>query len=216
MELTWYGMSCFRISGRGKTTLLTDPYSAMLGLTPGGTTRTDVITVSHNALGHSSMDFIKGAPYVLSTPGEYEIGGTFFTGVALHTVAEEIQRYNIGYLVNYDGVKVFHAGDLSHVPSQAVAEEIGEVNVLLLPVGGGSALTAAQASDVVAVIEPNYIIPMHYALPGLQLPLEGVDRFLKVMGISTVQEEDVFKLAGRENLPEQPEVILLRANLQAQ
>jgi hypothetical protein len=202
-------LSCFRITERSKTTVITDPYGTGLGIEPGGTTKTDVVTISHEAPGHSNMELIKGTPYVLSTPGEYEIGGTFFNGVPLHYVSETENRYNVGYLINYDGLTVLHVGDLAHVPEQTVVEQLGEVNVLLLPVGGGNTLSAAQASEVVSLIEPNYIVPMHYTLPGLKLALEDVDKFLKAMGVSNVTEEETLRVTS-SSLPEQPQVIVLK------
>ncbi len=208
MDITWYGLSCFRLTERNKTTVMTDPYGSGLGIEPGGTTRTDVVTVSHDAPGHNNLELISGSPYVLNTPGEYEIGGTFITGIPLHYTGEDHQRYNVGYLVNYDGLTVLHMGDLAHVPEQTVVESLGEVNVLLLPVGGGNTLNAAQAADVVALLEPSYIVPMHYALPGLSFELEGVEKFLKVMGVSNVEEEESLRVTS-SSLPEQPQVVMM-------
>jgi len=212
LDIVWYGLSCFRITERGKTTVITDPYAPGLGIEPAGTMKTDVVTISHDAVGHSNMEFIKGEPYTLATPGEYEIGGTFITGLPLHFADEERRHYNVGYLVNYDGLTVFHAGDLTHIPEQRVVEGLGEVNVLLLPVGGGGALNASQASEVVALVEPNYIVPMHYALPSLQFALDDVDKFLKTMGVSNVQEDDMLRVSSTD-LPEQPQVVLLQPNI---
>lgn len=212
MDISWYGLSCFRLTERNKTTVITDPYSPQMGIEPAGTMKTDVVTISHDAPGHNDLSLIKGDPYTLSTPGEYEIGGTFITGLPLHHAREDDLRYNVGYLVNYDGLTVFHAGDLAYVPDQSVVEEMGEVNVLLLPVGGGGALNASLASEVVSLIEPSYIIPMHYALPQLPLDLEPVDRFLKAMGVSNVQEEEILKISS-SSLPEQPQVVLLKPNI---
>lgn len=208
MDITWYGLSCFRLTERNRTTVITDPYGGGLGIEPGGTTRTDVVTISHDAPGHNNLELIAGNPYVLTTPGEYEIGGTFITGIPLHYVGEEHQRYNVGYLINYDGLTALHVGDLAHVPEQTVVESLGEVNVLLLPVGGGNTLNAAQAADVVALLEPSYIVPMHYTLPGLSLELEDVEKFLKVMGVSNVEEEESLRVTS-SSLPEQPQVVMM-------
>jgi L-ascorbate metabolism protein UlaG (beta-lactamase superfamily) len=192
--------------------VLTDPYNPGIGIEPTATTKADVVTISHDAPGHSDLSLVKGSPYVLSTPGEYEIGGTFITGVPLHHVNSPQPRYNVGYLFNHDGLTVLHVGDLAHVPEQSVVEELGEVNVLLLPIGGGNTLSGASAADVVALIEPNYIVPMHYALPGLQIALENTDKFLKAMGVSSVQEAETLRVTSGA-LPEQPQVVLLTPNV---
>ncbi len=213
MDITWYGLSCFRITERGKTTVMTDPYGPQLGIQPAGTTKTDVVTVSHNASNHNDLGLLKGEFYTLNTPGEYEIGGTFITGVPLHYASADGNRYNVGYHINYDGLTVFHMGDIAHVPDQSLVQELGEVNVLLLPCGGGNTVTASDAAEIVALIEPNYIVPMHYAIPGLEaLELEGVDKFLKAMGNSNAEEQDVLRVTST-GLPEQPEVVLLRPNI---
>ncbi len=210
MDVTWYGHSCFRITERGKTTVITDPYGEDFGIAPTGPMKADIVTVSHQAPGHSDLEVVKGEPYLLGGPGEYEIGGVFVTGIPLHDAENE--RYNVGYLLNYDGLTVLHMGDLAHVPEQTVVEGLGQVNVLLLPVGGGHALRGPQAAEVVSLIEPNYIVPMHYAIPGLQLELEPVDQFLKAMGVSSPADEEVLRVTS-SSLPEQPQVILLQPQI---
>jgi L-ascorbate metabolism protein UlaG (beta-lactamase superfamily) len=107
---------------------------------------------------------------------------------------------------------VVHLGDLSHVPDQSTIESMGEVNVALVPVGGGAGLTAAMAAEVISLIEPNYIVPMHYALPGLNVELDPVEKFLKEMGVSKVQEADFLRVS-RITLPEQSQVIVLNPQL---
>jgi L-ascorbate metabolism protein UlaG (beta-lactamase superfamily) len=146
---------------------------------------------------------------VLRGPGEYEVGGVFITGLPMHANGEDYVRANVGYLIQYGSLSVLHLGDLMHVPDQSTIEALGEVNVVLVPVGGGGALRASTAAEVIALIEPNYIVPMHYMLDGLTVLLDPVDKFLKEMGISRVQEEDTLKVTAG-SLPEQPQVILLR------
>ena len=115
---------------------------------------------------------------------------------------------NVAYLFDYDGLTVLHLGDLSHVPDQSAVEELGQVNVLLIPVGAGNGLKAAQAAEVVALIEPYFVVPMHYALPGLTIELDPVDKFLKTMGVSKVQESDTLKVSAADT-PEQPQIVVL-------
>lgn len=208
MDITWYGHSCFRITERNRVTVVTDPYGDNIGL-PQLKLKGDIVTVSHDEPGHNNVQAVKGDTHILGGAGEYEIGDVFITGVAMHHISETSVRYNVAYLLNYDNLTVLHLGDLAHIPAQSTIEELGEVNVLLIPVGGGNGLRATQAAEVIAMIEPHFIIPMHYALPGLAFDLDPVDRFLKAMGVSKVQEEDVLKVSSAA-LPEQPQVIVLR------
>lgn len=207
MEITWYGHSCFRFVERGRVTIVTDPFSDDIGI-PSPKLKADVVTISHDVPGHNFVEAVKTPSHVLRGPGEYEIGGVFIMGIPMHDAQSHSARPNVGYLFDYEGLTVLHLGDLNHVPAQSVIEEIGEVNVLLVPVGGGMGLKAAQAAEVVALIEPYYVVPMHYALPGLAFELEPLDKFLKAMGVSKVQESDVLKVTAADK-PEQPQMVVL-------
>jgi len=205
LEISWFGQSCFRISERGRTTIVTDPFADVIGL-PAPKLKSDVVTVSHEAPGHNNIDAVKGARLVLRGPGEYEVGGVFITGVAMHDV--ETGRMNVAYLMDYDNLTVLHLGDLAHVPNQSIVEKLGQVNVLLLPVGGGNGLRAAQAAEVVALIEPYFVVPMHYGVPGLAMELDTVDKFLKAMGVTKAHESDILKVSASDVL-EQPQIVVL-------
>ena len=216
MEITWYGHSCFRLTERGKTTVITDPYDpTQLGITPAGAIKADVVTISHDVPHHNYLQGVisKSTPYVLRGAGEYEIGGTFLMGIPLHDIQNDEVVLNIGYFVQYEGVNVLHLGDLGHIPPSSLLQSIGDVHVLLVPVGGGNSLSASQAAEIISLIEPNYVIPMHYALPGLTVGLDEVERFLKVMGISSASTLDTLKVNG-EALPEEMEVVLLQASIE--
>lgn len=215
MDITWYGHSCFRIVERGQLTVVTDPYADSIGLAA-PKLKADLVTVSHDEPGHNALENIKGYRYVLSGPGEYEFGGTFITGIAMHHIDEaaNIARYNVAYLIELGSLTVLHLGSLSHVPDQSTVEAFGEVNVVLIPVGGGKSLSAGMAAEVISVIEPNYIIPMHYAQPGLSIDLDPMDKFLKAMGVSKAEEEDVLRVTSG-NLPEQPQVVVLNPQTKA-
>lgn len=208
MDITWYGHSCFRIVERGQPSVVTDPYAADIGLTP-PRPKADIVTVSHDVPGHNAIETLRGEPHIIGGPGEYEIGGVFITGVAMHTEHESNPRYNVAYLIEMaNGLTVLHLGDLSHVPDQSTIQAFGTVNVLLIPVGGGNAMHAPQAAEVIALVEPNYVVPMHYQIPGLSVELDSVDRFLKAMGVSKVQQDDLLRVSPT-TLPEQPQVIVL-------
>src|SRR5690606_41037699 len=123
--------------------------------------KADVITISHDVPGHNNVDAVKNEAHVIRGAGEYEIGNVFITGVAMYDTESANPRHNVAYHFAYDNLSVLHLGDLAHVPKQSLIERFGEVNVLLVPVGGGMGLTAAAAAEVVALIEPHFIVPMH-------------------------------------------------------
>ncbi|MCU0479686.1 MAG: MBL fold metallo-hydrolase [Anaerolineae bacterium] len=206
MDITWYGQNCFKITERGRLTIITDPFSEHIGLAI-PKLKADVVTLSQNHPDYNNLEAVKGYEHVLTGAGEYEIGGVFIYGIPLHYVGESVVQ-NVGYVFKYDDISVVHLGNLSHVPDQSTLESIGEVHVALVPVGGGNALKASAATEVISLLEPSYIVPMHYGLSGLNDHLEPVEKFLKEMGLSKAQEEDMLRVTG--TLPEQPQVIVLR------
>lgn len=208
MDITWYGHNCFRLTERGETTVVTDPFEDSLALSSPPRLKGDVVTISHDAPFANNAGAVKGHSYVLAGPGEYEIGGVFIYGVAMHTVTESLVRVNVAYVMRYGDLKVAHMGSLSHVPDQSTMEQLGEVNVAILPVGGGGPLSAALAAEVVAMLEPSYIVPMDYALSESPVERDSVERFLKTMGVSKAQEMDSLRVTG-SSLPEQPQIVLL-------
>lgn len=206
MEITWYGMSCFRITERKLATIVTDPYAPNVGLGE-LKLKSDVVTVSHDAPGHNYLPAVSGHEHVLEGPGEFEIGGVFITGIA--TPSKTGKFNNVIYLFDYNGVTVAHLGDVGDVPSQKQIEDLELVNVLLVPIGAGSSLNAARAAELVSMLEPNIVIPMHYQLPGLAADLEPIDRFLKEMGVTDPKRETSLKVASLEGLPQETEVVIL-------
>ena len=210
MEITWYGHSCFRLTERGMATVVTDPFdNANIGYEP-LKLKADIVTVSHDALGHNNSKAVKGTSHVITGPGEFEIGGVFITGVQTNgTIKKESEELrNTLYVFDYEGITVAHLGDLKRVPSQTEVEALGAVNVALVPVGGGGGLNAAKAAEVISLLEPNIVIPMHYATKDAKLKLDSLDKFLKEMGLSASQPEASLKVT-RSGLPEETHVIVL-------
>ncbi len=185
--------------------VVTDPYNGDIGYKL-PRLRADIVTSSHDVPGHANLDIWPASTHVITRAGEYEIGGVFVIGVAMNDVTQA--RLNVVFLFDLGGLSVVHFGDLSYVPSQSEVDALGAVNVALVPVGGGNGLNAAQASEVVSLIEPDIVIPMHYRTPLTKVKLDPVDRFLKVMGISKVQSEESLRVATSA-LPEQTQVVVL-------
>ncbi len=210
MEITWYGLSCFRLTERGLATIVTDPYdSEVAGYSP-LKLRADIVTISHDTPGHNYAQAVKGARHVLTSPGEYEIGGAFITAIQTDGFGKKNANStrNTLFVFDYDGLTVAHLGDLRQVPSQTEIESLGTVHVALVPVGGGGGLNAAKAAEVISLLEPNIVIPMHYATPACRLPLDPLEKFLKEMGASHIDPIPSLKVS-RSTLPEETRLVVL-------
>jgi L-ascorbate metabolism protein UlaG (beta-lactamase superfamily) len=208
MEITWYGLSCFKVSERGMATVITDPYDhRQAGYEP-IKIKADIVTISHDSPGHNHLEAVTGNPYVVSGPGEYEIGGVFITGIQVgsHTSAEDSR--NTVYVFDYNSLTVAHLGDMDRVPSQTEIEAMGTINVALVPIGSGRGMNAARAAEVISMLEPNIVIPMHYATPDSDIPLDSLSKFLKEMGISELETLPFLKLSA-SSLPEETKVTVL-------
>jgi L-ascorbate metabolism protein UlaG (beta-lactamase superfamily) len=189
VDLTWLGHGCFRLRGRSAA-VVTDPYPPSLGpKLP--KLEADLITISHQHDNHSYTQAVVKEPYVVDGPGEYEVAGVTVTGLPTFHDARhgELHGRNTVCVIELDDVRVCHLGDLGHPLAADMLETLGNIDVLLVPVGGGNTLDAAGASEVVRQVEPRVVIPMHYALPALKTELEPVERFLKEMGVTEAEPQ---------------------------
>lgn len=214
MDITWYGLSCFRIRERG-VTIVCDPYEKSIGLTP-PRLKADIVTSSHDQPGHNNVKRVTGDPKVICGPGEYEVSNVFVTGSTTYHHAEGSQprERNVVFFFEVNGLTVGHLGDLGEAPNQREIDELnlGEVDVLLVPVGGGDTLEPARAVEVIGMFEPRLILPMHYQHEGLNRKLTGqlepVDKFLKELGVSAPEPQEMLKIT-KSSLPEETQVVLL-------
>ena len=209
MEIAWHGYSCFRLTERNSASIVTDPFNKSIGLTS-PRLKADVVTISHDAPGHNNSDNVKGAR-TITGPGEYEIGGAFITGVNTSSNKQEGNSEtspNIAYVIDYESATVCHLGDMNAIPSQTQIEALGTVDVLLVPVGGGKGLNAAQAAEIISLIEPSIVIPMHYRSGKVKDKLDPLSRFLKEMGLGKVDSEPNLKVI-KSSLPEETQVRVL-------
>lgn len=210
MEITWYGHSCFRLAERNLATVVTDPFDAgVVGYEP-LKLKADIVTSSHDAPGHKHLGAVKGYNHAITGPGEFEIGGVFITGVQTDGVGKKAadKPRNTLYVFDYSGINVAHLGDLRSVPSQTEIEALGTVHIVLVPVGGGDGLNAAKAAEVVSLLEPNVVIPMHYHTPAAKVALDPLDRFLKEMGLHEAETSPSLKIT-KSGLPNETKVIVL-------
>jgi L-ascorbate metabolism protein UlaG (beta-lactamase superfamily) len=188
LDVTWLGHGCFRLRGRAAAAV-TDPYPPSIGLK---LQRLDgnLVTVSHEHENHNYTQVMRDA-YEIRGPGEYEVAGVSVIGVPTYHDPEKGAKHgrNTIYLIEIDDVRVCHLGDLGHPLEDSEAEAIASPDVLLVPVGGRTTIDAAQAAAVVRQLEPRFVVPMHYAIPGLKLELDSLDRFLKEMAVGASEPQ---------------------------
>ena len=204
MEITWYGNSCFRITERNFATVVTDPFdSAVAGYTP-LKLKAEIVTVSSNDLSHNNISVVKGNSFVIEGPGEYERGGVFLTGIQTTPLKSENKELrNTIYVLDYGSITVLHLGQTNMVPSQTMIEELGNINIALVPVGSGGGLNASKAAEVISMLEPNIVIPMHYETPHSKLDLDPLSKFLKEMGLTELETMESYKIASSGNFSEE-------------
>lgn len=214
MEVSYLGHSAFKVSNKN-VTIVMDPFDpAMLGIKFPKIDRADVVTLSHQHADHNFVANLPSSAFVISGPGEYEVGGVTIRGVAsFHDDKKGEERgKNTIYVVTIDGVSVCHLGDLGHLLSDEQKEEIGGVDILMVPVGGIFSLDASVAKATVMELEPLVVIPMHFNRPELKQEtfgkLDGVDKFLKEMGAEGVVPQAKL-VTSKEKLPETTTVIVL-------
>ncbi|MBI5948271.1 MAG: MBL fold metallo-hydrolase [Chloroflexi bacterium] len=183
MEITWLGRNCFRIKGR-EGTVITDPCPPDSGYKLGKQTA-DVVTVSSRTeQGYSYTRAVtrnSGEPaFVLDAPGEFEVGGILITGVA-NPRADGAR--NVCFICELDGIRVGHLGLPTAIAGAALLEELSDVDILLIPVGGGNSLAAPAAAVAMTTIDPHIAIPMNYRTDVETAELDPLERFIKETGI---------------------------------
>lgn len=212
MYITWLGQACFKIQSK-ETTIITDPYDATIGLKLPPRLHADILTVSHSHFDNNNVGAVSGNPFVINTPGEYEVKGIFIQGIAsMHDDKNGAERgANTIYLFTFEDMKLAHLGDLGTVLTEEQMEKLEGVDILLIPVGGVYTIDAKKATEVVNQIEPRIIIPMHYAIPGLKVKLHAVNKFCDEMGVKVNHPEEKLRITKKELPVEETKVIILKS-----
>lgn len=213
MDIYFYSQALFKLKGKTATVVIDpfDPQAIGLKLPKPQELEADAVLITHDHPDHNNLSAVSGNPVRIMGPGEYEIKGVSINGVSLyHDKTQGSERgKNTIYNIQIDGLNVTHLGDLGHTLSEEQIEEIGNTDILMVPVGGTYTIDAKLAAEVVAELEPKIIIPMHYKLPGLKVELDEVDKFLKEMGAENVVSQTKLTIT-RDKLPEEPQVVVLK------
>jgi L-ascorbate metabolism protein UlaG (beta-lactamase superfamily) len=217
MQIQWLGQSYFKIQSKHNgedVVIATDPFDASYGLKV-SKFQADILTISHDHKDHNNVDAIKGEPFVISNPGEYDTHGVFVYGIgAYHDNNNGKDHGQVTmFKFNIENVNIAHLSDLGHELTDEQLEKLGNVDILMIPVGGEFTINAKMASKIVSTIEPRIVIPMHYNLPGLKFKsgekLDGVDKFLKETGLPS-EEMDKLKISKKDLPQDETKVIILK------
>jgi len=215
MNIIWHGQSCFEIripsNQKEKKTIVIDPFSLDYGLNLPPMTA-DILLVSHEHTDHNNVKAVKGKPFLIDGPGEYEVSNVFVRGIpGSHGSFEkkELGKITI-YTIEADKIRICHLSDLNQkelTPEQL--ESIGEVDILMVPVGGSYTVDGEEAQKIINQLEPRIVIPMHYRLPKLTVNLDGVETFLKAMGQEDIESQPVLKIK-KQDMPAETKIVVLR------
>jgi L-ascorbate metabolism protein UlaG (beta-lactamase superfamily) len=213
-EIRWYGHNCFRIRAR-EATVIIDPVAKSTGYAMARQTA-DVVLITHEHQGHANLAAVKPDYKVVRGPGEYEMHDVFITGIRTYHDAEKGMQhgYNTAYLLEVEGMTVCHLGDLGHALNEEQLEILNGADVLMIPVGGGTVISAEQAAETVGQLEPKVVIPMQYATAIGDKKLGELEPFCKVLGVPVPAAEEKLTLR-HSDLTETMRLVTLRPESEA-
>ncbi|MEK7615316.1 MAG: MBL fold metallo-hydrolase [Patescibacteria group bacterium] len=213
MQLSWHGLSAFEIVTKntdGEVVLVTDPYDNATGLRFPKTIEGHIVTVSHDEAEANSVTSVTGSPALITVPGEFEVRGVFVFGIDAPLKRQDKKGRpspNILYRIETEGMQIAHLGSLDRLLTDEELERLKNIDILMVPVGGGMVLSPTLAAEVISQIEPRVIIPMMYELPGLKETYGPVEAFYKAMGACRREDMNKYKVT-RKDLPEEDMLIV--------
>jgi len=217
MTINWYGQSCFQISlSQGKNNLVSiiiDPFEENIGLKLPRKLEADVVLVTHEHPDHNNIKRVNSSPFVINGPGEYDIKGAYIQGISgYHDDSQGKERGNVTiYTIEAEELKLCHLGDLGQKElSSDQLERIGDVDILMIPTGGIFTIDGKTAVKIMSQIEPKITIPMHYKIPNLKIKLEGLDNFLKPLGIKKLEPIPKLSIKKKDISSEEAKIIVLQ------
>jgi L-ascorbate metabolism protein UlaG (beta-lactamase superfamily) len=209
MIIQWLGQSAFKIQDK-ELTIAIDPHDKTGLKMP--KFQADLLLITHDHDDHNNVKAIKGTPFIINGPGEYEVKNVFVYGLkAFHDNKEGTERGKITcYVIEINGVKIAHLSDLGQDNLNERQLSILEgVDILLIPVGGIYTINGTGAVKIISQIQPRIIVPMHYKIPGLKIKLEPVETFLKEFGVNDPEKMDKLKIQKKDLPQEETKVIIL-------
>jgi L-ascorbate metabolism protein UlaG (beta-lactamase superfamily) len=210
MNITWHGLSCFEIEAKtaaGNVTLVVDPYQNTTGLRFPRTLEAQAVAITHDDEDANNLSAVVGDPFVITTPGEYEVREVFVYGIAAPTAGKGKPSKNVIYRIETENMSIAHLGCLDRELTDAELQELSDIDILMIPVGGGRVMSPSVASEVIGSIEPRVVIPMTHGIPNVKEKLGTVDEFCKAFGVCRRESANKYKVS-RKDLPEDDMLIM--------
>jgi len=216
MQIIWHGQSLFEIittpQKNSQLRIVVDPFDETIGLKI-PKLEADILLITHSHRDHNNVKAVSGKPFLIEGPGEYEIRGVFIQGIqSWHDDKQGLERGgNTIYLIESEEINICHLGNLGQKElTSEQLEKIGEIDILMIPVGGIVTIDGKEAVKIISQIEPKIIIPMHYSLPHLKSKLEGVDKFLKAANSKKIEPLAKLSIKKKDISEEEAKIIILK------
>ncbi len=210
MQIYWHGYSTIRIEAKhGDTTsvIMTDPFENEAAIRFPRATQPDILLLSHQDREQFNLEGVAGSPFLISDPGEYEVRGIFVNGVQDPKVDQGALR-PLMYRIEAENISVAFLGQLNRKPTDNELEALGNIDILILPVGGGSVLDAKLSANIISMVEPRIVVPIHYHVPGIKTKLGTVENFCDAVGVCKRQDMNKLKIT-KKDLPADEVLIMV-------
>lgn len=216
MNIQYYGHSCFKITTKseGRNTdgivAFIDPFDKKIGLKP-PQGRADIIFVSHKHNDHSNIEALKDNPVVIDAPGEYSVKGINVTGIdSFHDDKEGTERgRNTIFVLDTEDIRICHLGDLGVDLTIKQLEKIGDVDILMIPVGGNYTIDYKEAVKIAKKLSPSIVIPMHYKMKGMTVDISDEKDFCSEMGNCAKEKVNKINLKKKDLEEKNMEILLM-------
>lgn len=212
MQISWHGLSCFSITDKGpdgEVVVVIDPYDNSTGLRFPRSLEANLVLSSHNEKDANNVAAVQGKPFVIKSPGEYEVKGIFVYAFPAPIIEKKTEKKtaNNMYRLMVDGMAVAHLGAINRELTDEEIKALGNIDILMIPVGGGRVMDAKAAVKVISQIDPRVVMPMTHGIPNLKEKFALVDDFCKELGVCQREENTKYKVT-RSSLPEEETLIM--------